>query len=180
MKYFAVIDKQQIGPCSIEELVQAGLRPDTYVWCKGMEDWTPAKDVADICRHFRRRLFDKMHPTAPQAPSPTEPGAPASDYELHQMSRREFWQEVSREVAESQPSEEELTALPPSTWWPFPILLSLLFFFPLGIPAVICSRKAGKLWNEGRHAESHEAARIAKIYGGVAIAMGLLLTAFLF
>ncbi len=49
MKYFAVIDKKQIGPCSIEELVEAGLRPDNYVWCKGMDDWEPAKDVADIC-----------------------------------------------------------------------------------------------------------------------------------
>ena len=33
-----------------------GVRPDTYVWCKGMDDWMPADEVPDICRYFRQRL----------------------------------------------------------------------------------------------------------------------------
>ncbi len=176
MKYFAVIDKKQIGPCSIEELVEAGLRPDNYVWCKGMDDWEPAKDVADICRHFRQRLFDRMHPSAPATPQAAQQRQEqAGTEEMRHMKSREFWNEVAHQVAETQPDEKEAESHKPITWYPFPLILSAIVFFPLGIPAVIYARKAEKLWSEGRQAESHEAARTGKMCGGVALCMGLLL-----
>ncbi len=56
MKYFAMIGGQQYGPMTLDEMVREGVRPDTYVWCKGMNDWTLAEDVPDICRYFRQRL----------------------------------------------------------------------------------------------------------------------------
>ncbi|MDE7096207.1 MAG: DUF4339 domain-containing protein [Muribaculaceae bacterium] len=56
MKYFAMIGGRQIGPMEIDDMVKEGVRPDTYVWCKQMEDWMPAGDVPDICRYFRQRL----------------------------------------------------------------------------------------------------------------------------
>lgn len=37
-------------------MVSQGVRPDTYVWCKGMDDWMKADEVPDICRYFRQRL----------------------------------------------------------------------------------------------------------------------------
>ena len=73
MKYFAMIDGHQYGPMDLEDMVKEGVRPDTYVWCKGMPDWALASDVPDICRYFRQRLsgtlpsqkyagsFDPMH-----------------------------------------------------------------------------------------------------------------------
>lgn len=60
MKYFAMIGGRQIGPLELTDLVKEGVRPDTYVWCKGMDDWAPAEDVADICRFFRQRLAGEM------------------------------------------------------------------------------------------------------------------------
>lgn len=56
MKYFAMIDGRRYGPMELEEMVREGVRPDTYVWCKGMEDWEMASEVPDICRYFRQRL----------------------------------------------------------------------------------------------------------------------------
>ncbi|MDE6695255.1 MAG: DUF4339 domain-containing protein [Muribaculaceae bacterium] len=56
MKYFAMIDGRQYGPMELDEMVKEGVRPDTYVWCKGMDDWTEASEVPDICRYFRQRL----------------------------------------------------------------------------------------------------------------------------
>lgn len=56
MKYFAMIEGRQYGPMDLDEMVKEGVRPDTYVWCKGMADWTLASDVPDICRYFRQRL----------------------------------------------------------------------------------------------------------------------------
>lgn len=56
MRYFAMIDGRQYGPMELDDMVKEGVRPDTYVWCKGMPDWMKASDVPDICRYFRQRL----------------------------------------------------------------------------------------------------------------------------
>lgn len=66
MKIFAMIDGQQVGPLELDEIVEAGVRPDTYVWCKGMADWQRAAEVPDICRYFRLRLAGVL-PTMPRA-----------------------------------------------------------------------------------------------------------------
>lgn len=60
MKYYAMIEGRQYGPMNLEDMVREGVRPDTYVWCKGMPDWQPAEDVADICRYFRQRLAGEL------------------------------------------------------------------------------------------------------------------------
>lgn len=72
MKYFAMIDGRQYGPMELDEMVREGVRPDTYVWCKGMDDWTYASDVPDICRYFRQRLSGTL-------PSQTSPGRLEAD-----------------------------------------------------------------------------------------------------
>lgn len=56
MKYFAMIEGRQYGPMEIDDMVKEGVRPETYVWCKGMSDWEKAAEVPDICRYFRQRL----------------------------------------------------------------------------------------------------------------------------
>ncbi|MDE6290614.1 MAG: DUF4339 domain-containing protein [Muribaculaceae bacterium] len=56
MRYFAMIDGRQYGPMELDDMVREGVRPETYVWCKGMTDWIQASEVPDICRYFRQRL----------------------------------------------------------------------------------------------------------------------------
>lgn len=56
VKYFARINRRQVGPLTLQQLLQAGVRPTSYVWCKGMPDWQPAAEVPDICRAMRRAL----------------------------------------------------------------------------------------------------------------------------
>lgn len=68
MKYFAMIGGVQRGPFPLDRLVEEGVRPDTYVWCKGMDDWVQANEVPDICRFFRQRLAG-MHGSQNQSPS---------------------------------------------------------------------------------------------------------------
>ena len=91
MKYFAMIDGRQYGPMELDEMVREGVRPDTYVWCKGMDDWRPASDVADICRYFRRRLAGDL-------PSQKLSGGDANQYKA---------------VPEDEEQEELLNQLPP-------------------------------------------------------------------
>ena len=45
-----------------------------------MADWQPASDVADICRFYRQRIFDLMHPSAAPAPDvQTRPEGDSAD-----------------------------------------------------------------------------------------------------
>lgn len=72
MKYYAMVDDRQVGPYTLDELMEAGIGPDTYVWCKGMADWERADDNADICRYYRQRLSRLQHP---QPATPVTPAA---------------------------------------------------------------------------------------------------------
>ena len=51
-----MLGDRQVGPMTLEELADLGIRPDTYIWCKGMPDWERADENGDVCRFFRRRL----------------------------------------------------------------------------------------------------------------------------
>ena len=77
MKYYAIINDVQRGPFNLDELSDAGVRPSTYVWCKGMQDWEKAEDVADICRMFRIRISNLMHPSWEEAPVKEKPDSEA-------------------------------------------------------------------------------------------------------
>ena len=70
MKYFAMIGGRRYGPMDLDGLVREGVRPDTYVWCKGMPDWIKAEEVPDICRYFRQRLSGTL--PSQKAPGPQE------------------------------------------------------------------------------------------------------------
>ena len=41
MKYWVIIDKEQKGPFTIDEMRSLPLDPQTPVWQKGMADWAP-------------------------------------------------------------------------------------------------------------------------------------------
>lgn len=180
MKYYAIINDTQVGPMELPELVEAGLMPETYVWCKGMDDWQQAREVADICRFFRNRIFDLMHPTAaaPADPSASQPQEfrLMDDADYKGMKRREFYNAVGEQVAHTakDPDQEKLEqGIPPAPLPGWLALLAILLFFPLGIPALLQSRKGQKLWAAGLEAQSHETARSARMCAGMAVCLGV-------
>ena len=89
MKYFAMIDGRQHGPFSLDDLVKEGVRPDTYVWCKGMDDWAMASDVPDICRYFRQRLSGSL-PSMRVSPAQAEEQCRMADEEEQQKMLQEL------------------------------------------------------------------------------------------
>lgn len=188
MRYFAIIDGQQVGPYTLDELAQAGVRPDTYVWCKEYDDWKQAREDGEICRYFRRRLFDRMHPTA-EVPV-AQPVENASAISPEQQDRLEKLHNVPPRfrypLMKSQtdfdwpdPNAPEDISKAPTTWYPFPMLLSLLFCAPIGIYAIFEARKAQAAWQRGEREEAHERARRGKMAAGMAFAVGLILIALL-
>lgn len=196
MRYFAMIDGEQRGPLELGELSAAGVGPDTYVWCKGMADWEKAADVADICRFYRRRIFDLMHPSASNK-SPSLP-AQTADTSLEQVPLR--FRGMMRRAGVSpqdwKPQEPD-TSVPPAPTLLLSVFL-MLFCFPItGLVAVYYSFKARKAWAEAQRSDSpgekplfsesereecrraaHDYDRQAKMWIGITFFLGMIMFAF--
>lgn len=165
----------------LPELVEAGLMPETYVWCKGMDDWKPASEVADICRFFRNRIFDLMHPTAAPAVQGSHEATREfrlmDDEDYKGLKRREFYNAVGEQVAHTakDPDQEKLeNGIPPARIPGWVTALAILLFLPLGIPALMQSRKSRKLWAAGLEKDSLDTARSARMCAGMAICIGMM------
>lgn len=135
-KYFVMIDGEQKGPFSLQELPENGVGPDTYVWCKGMADWQQSREVADICRFYRNRLFDIMHPSAPMQEVPIE--------QTPEEGEEDFRFGVGLPMP---PDTTNYSERPPSLM-AMAILVTLLCFPVTGIVAIYLSYMSQKMWRE--------------------------------
>lgn len=198
-----MIDGERRGPYELSQLAEAGVRPSTYVWCKGMTDWEKAEDVADICRMFRGRLYDLLHPTMPAPNQPSQPSASemTPDAQQRPLSRFDHILQDTR-----LPSIEEIDARqdisrPPANMLLPAILVTLLFFPPLGIFAIYFAVASKRCWAKANETQSdtemktsakdtlsandwrrlaHEYCRAAKMWTGITFFIGLILYGFLF
>lgn len=180
-KYYAMIDGVQKGPFKLEEIAEAGVRPSTYVWTAGMNDWEKAEDVADICRFFRIRLFDLMHPSPSSDQIPSDGIVPVNDAPAINAPTR-F--DPFLDSSDSIPTLDEIDSLedkdrPPFNVMPFAILSTVLFFPPTGIVAIYLARKSRKAWKIDNHTEAHNLCRLAKMWTGITFFLGLILISFL-
>jgi len=191
MKYFAMIDGERKGPYTLEQLIDAGVRPDTYIWSKDMVDWQHARYVADVCRAFRQRLAglpvteSGIQKTEPE---PAEKGTMGNieDVPVH---FRHIVRKSGTEVGKLPEPESDLAQPPKHTL--VPAVLVTLFCFPVtGICAIYYSIQSRKLWlgsdelpAEQRYnlrKESHSLNNMAKMWIGITFFLGLILYAFLF
>jgi len=46
--YFIIINNQQLGPYSFEEVFQLKLPSDTPIWCKNYHDWIPFSQAKEF------------------------------------------------------------------------------------------------------------------------------------
>lgn len=60
-KYYVIIDNEQLGPYSLEELKIKKINKNTLVWTNGFEDWIPAKMVEEL-----QLLVDSVPPPIPK------------------------------------------------------------------------------------------------------------------
>lgn len=197
-----MIDGEKRGPYELNQLAEAGVRPSTYVWCKGMADWEKAEDVAEICRMFRGRLYDLLHPSM---------HVPEQDLKIKEEPVQEAQGGRTRfdHLLENTqlPSIEEIdsridTSRPPAKMLLPAILVTLLFFPPLGIFAIYFALASKRCWAKSHEGDrespevkktdnsapsagdwrrlAHEYCRAAKMWTGITFFIGLILYGFLF
>lgn len=193
MKYFAMIDGERKGPYTLRELIDAGVRPDTYVWSKEMLDWQEARYVAEICRAFRQRLAGVAYndtesdsPVFHREENKPEPVTYNNDLPL---SFRRYLNEES-EGLEKLPDPEMLMQRPPRMLLAAAILVTLFCFPPTGILAVFYAVKGRRMWRESEKEGSVQGEKIAnearalvtmsKMFTGISFFLGMILYSFLF
>lgn len=191
MKYYAMIDGERRGPFELDRLAEAGVRPDTYVWCKGMADWQKAEDVADICRMFRIRIHDLMHPGSVDALARLSAEPPAAE-EPQPASPSRFGRYLQQADQPDLPTLDEIeerrdTGVAPANMLVWAIVSTL--FFPItGIAAIMMALKSRKQWTEsqtpsedgstqkdeeGLRRQAHDYCQAAKMWTGVSFCLGL-------
>lgn len=139
-----MIDGERRGPFPLERLPEEGVHPSTYVWSKGMADWEKAEDVAEICRFYRGRLYDIMHP-APVAPPEEVQQMPQQSGESDTRHRLGAMHGVELPTLEEIDSHEDTSVKPRSMLVPA-ILATFFFCPPIGIFAIYLAVASKKCW----------------------------------
>ena len=194
-----MIDGSRRGPFTLEELHSAGVTPDTYVWCKGMDDWEKAEDVADICRFYRQRIFNLMHPSAASEASSSEAGVEETDedpYADFPLSFRHYARQAGAdpEIREEEPD----TSHRPTSLIPLSITLLVLCCPLTGFIALYYAIMSRRAWDEAHRStqdhtkelytdserqalsrKAHEYARLARMWCGITFFLVFFLAAFL-
>lgn len=187
-----MIDGERQGPFELEQLADVGVRPDTYVWCKGMPDWQPAEEVADICRFWRRHITELMYPQLAE-PSPSahydenikNTPEKKSDEELNPARRRAIGPENDKII---NPDPSVFESEPPRTML-MAVLVTLLCLPPTGFAAIYYSWLSGKRWRESAsqqeperlqtRRDAHDAARLARMWTGITLFLGMIAWSFI-
>lgn len=190
-KYFAFLDGEEKGPFSLSQLSDAGVRPSTYVWCKGMTDWQRADSVEEIKQYFKSHLGSEPSPSEPIVINPQNPngGAAQPPREERPTSRPRFSRfGISEEDA---PEPEPDLNSPPQVSMGLS-LLCLVFFFPGAFAAIFYTKRAVKTWRESfsekldaesateMRRKAHDDSRLAKMWIGLSLALGIIFWTLIF
>lgn len=98
MNYWIIVDNKPAGPYTGEQLVEAGLRPDTLVWRKGYAQWIESAHVPELAGMMARRDM-----SAPVTPPPHAAQAPAGN------AQADTEPQITETHVETPSYEEEIT-----------------------------------------------------------------------
>lgn len=187
VKYFVRIDGEQRGPYTLEELPAAGVTPDTYVWCKGMDDWELASKDADICRFYRQRLAGVRAVSPEETPVKNGESEYPESAPERPMNFRDVIREVNRVYEEQMESEDGAPySRPPRIPLALAIVSTLLCFPPTGFVAIYQCAKANKMWKRAQQSPepteemrraAHDVARSATMWTGITLCLGIIVWA---
>lgn len=82
--FFFVLNNEQHGPFSVEDLLIIGVQKDTLVWAEGMADWEPAGSVPEFL-HLLQPVLPALPPVVD--PQPILLGVPVGQPDITKTAR---------------------------------------------------------------------------------------------
>jgi hypothetical protein len=162
--YFIIIDKKQVGPLAMDQLLGAGLTPDTYVWKSGMADWQRASQVAELAP-----LLAKAQSQQNQQ----------SQYQQQQNQQSQYQQQPPqyRQTPYNQYNQQYGDHEMRSPNLPMAIIATVLGLFSclgliFGICAIVKVNKANRQYSYGNVAGGQREDRTARTFAIVGMVLG--------
>lgn len=167
MKYYAVINGRQIGPVSLDELVNIhGCTDSTLVWHSGLPEWLPASQVSEIAA---------LLPPAPNFEPQTEPIAPQQPSYQQQPYQQQTYQQPPQQQTYNPPPAYNVSQPnsvdrgQPYNWTGWAIaatVIGLLFYVIGAVPGIIgivFASTAQTKYKNGNFAGAYSDNTVAKI-----------------
>lgn len=171
IKYWIIVNDQQKGPYTLDQLKEMTLSPQTPVWREGLVYWTRANDVDELAPWTL-----KEDDTPTDVITAAEPDVIA---ERPAVTAAESQQVIDDRRVIYVPEEEvpegyeaiTLNGKPkcPRSYLVLSIISTLLFFFPLGICAIFCSAKVVPHYQAGRFDKAFKMSERAQLFIALSI-----------
>lgn len=149
MKYYIAVNNQPQGPFEISELSQKCITPDTLLWCEGMSNWLPAKNIAEV----NSALFNSTVPPVYNA------------QKFNNQQQEPPIPPIAQAIPQVMPK--------PKTWLVESILCTVFCCQVFGIVAIIMSALAESAWSRKDYEETQAKAKQARTWVLVSFITGI-------
>ena len=171
MENYFYVDKnqKQAGPIMPSQFAAAGVTPQTLVWRKGIDQWTPAGELDELREYFHPQTNEATQLTATPSPATTKPSAAPA----HPTA-----QETAPSFAPSQPtSTPQANEIHNYLWL---AVLSVVFMCsPIGIVAIHHAAKVDYYSLRGNISEATRRSGLARKWSFIALAISFVWFLFL-
>lgn len=174
------------GPFPLDQLIEAGVGPDTYVWSKRMTEWEKAIDVEEVKDYFQRRLKEKSQPKKIIVHNPFE----NQNNVQQSISKPRF---VRYGMEFPMPEDQTDYDQPPTSHLIPAIIITIMCFPFTGLMAIYYSIKSQREWENAMRGsskkgdvvytpeevlqckkEAHYNERMAKMWIGITFFIGMI------
>ena len=177
MDYWIAIDKQKIGPLSLEEVRRRRLAPDTLVWHRGLPTWRQAgllPELAGALSTDPEPQAEAANPVEPQQFEPQTPVNPAPPTPGYRPAP------VFTIPSAAAPGPQQPQPVPekPTTYLGWNIAAIILCCFIPAIVGLIYSLKVSSRYDSADYEGARRASETAGIWLLVSVVVGLVMLPF--
>ena len=160
MNYWIIVNGQQKGPFTIEQLRWQKITPQTDVWGDGMPNWTKASQVPEL-----QSLF-----TAGAAQPSQQAAAPQQQQAQQQYQQQQTQQQYQQP---QQQSQQQMSAYPPNSHVAESILVMLFCCMPFGIVALVHATMVRMCYDRGDYTAAMQHSQTASKWLKIGFFIGL-------
>ncbi|MDE5844659.1 MAG: CD225/dispanin family protein [Muribaculaceae bacterium] len=147
MKYWLILNNQQVGPFETDQMWQVDFNALTPVWYEGLPDWVQARDVEELRAIIIQREASRMnHYNRPVSSAEHVYVQPVEEYSV----------EMNAEPVREQPAQFQSNVSPmakaeerPSNYLVWAIIVTILCNIIMGVIAIIFASKVNTAFDRG-------------------------------